>query len=166
MAADIALEALKQALNLEKEGILFYKEAAEKVKDAAGGKIFLSLAEDERDHQRILSAQIRSLESGKGWSRFPETEGMEPIKGAPSLFPMGKADVQKAAATVSTELDAIRFGLDIENRSYEFYFKASRETKVAEAMAMYSFLAGMERDHFNTLMMRYEGLGGPAGWTY
>lgn len=167
MATDVvALEALKQALSLEREGIRFYQEASERVEDIAGQEMFMALANDEQDHRRMLTAQIRSLKVGKGWRPFPQTANVEPLKGPPTLFPEGKVDLEKVVSPGSTEIDAIRFGLDIENRSFEFYFKAFQESKVAEAKDMYSFLAEMERGHFNTLMMRYEGLGGPVGWRY
>ena len=101
MAIDIALEALKQALSLEREGIRFYKEASERVRDAGVQKMFLALAGDEQDHQRMITAQLRSLESGKGWSKFSETENVEPVTGAPTLFPKGKPEIDKAVKPVS-----------------------------------------------------------------
>lgn len=166
MVTHVALEALRQAVTLEREGIRFYGDAAKRVDDAASVQMFLALATDEKWHQKMLMAQLRSLKADKGWRTFPRAAGPTALSGGPALFPRGKAALDAAISQRSTEIDALRFGLDIENRSFEFYFKAAQESDAAEGRAMYSFLAEMERGHFGTLMMRLEGLIGPLGWTY
>lgn len=166
MVTESALEALRQAVTLEREGIRFYADAARKVEDAASAQMFLALATDEKWHQKMLIAQLSSLKAAKGWHTFPRAGGPTALSGGPALFPRGKAALDAAISRRSTEIDAIRFGLDIENRSFEFYFKAAQESDVAEGRAMYSFLAEIERGHFGTLIMRLEGLIGPLGWTY
>ena len=165
MATDLALEALRRALVLEKEGMLFYGEASKKVQDAATQKMFVTLLSDEKQHQKMLRAQMQALKENKGWRTHPTTSKARLLEGAPSLFPKGKASLDKISET-STDIEAIRFGLDIENKSFEFYFKASQESETSEGRSMYTLLAEKERDHFNTLMMRLEGLAGPLGWTY
>lgn len=47
----------------------------------------------------------------------------------------------------SSDLDALLFGLDIENRSYDLYRRAASETTNAEGKAMFEFLAEEERGH-------------------
>lgn len=166
MVSDMALEVLRRALTLEREGIRFYAEAARKVEDAASTQMFLTLAADEKWHQKMLMAQLRSLKAARGWRTFPRAAGLATLSGGPYLFPRGKTALDAAISRSSTEIDALRFGLDIENRSFEFYFKAAQESDATEGRAMYSFLAETERGHFNTLMTRLEGLIGPLGWTY
>jgi rubrerythrin len=72
--------------------------------------------------------------------------------------------LEKAVTAKSGDLDALLFGLDIENRSYDFYRRAAVETTDALGKAVFEFLAGEERGHFDILMMRYQYLTGSAGW--
>ncbi|MBI4289235.1 MAG: ferritin family protein [Chloroflexi bacterium] len=165
MATDLALEALRRALVLEKEGIKFYGDAAQKVQDVATRQMFATLANDEKQHQKMLMAQVRSLRENKGWRKYPAAEEAACLAGAPSLFPKDKAALDRISQT-STDIDALRFGLTIENRSFEFYFKAAHDSESSEGRSMYAFLAETERGHFDMLMMRLEGIIGPLGWTY
>ena len=81
------------------------------------------------------------------------------------LFPGGKEALEKVVTDKSSDLDAVLFGLEIEIKSYDLYRTTSLETTDPIGKEMFEFLAGEERGHFNILMMRYEYLAGPIGWS-
>ena len=58
------MELLDFALQMEQQGFTYYKQAAEKVNDSAARDMLLSLAEDEKKHEQIIS-QIKQGEPGK-----------------------------------------------------------------------------------------------------
>lgn len=159
---DVALQALRQAIRLEKDGYKFYAEAAERTADPRGKEMLLSLADDEKLHLRIVRDQYEALSGGQGWVSFPETmeRGVEPVDLDKPLFPPEK----EAISPEASDTDALLFALQIENESYELYRKAATETADPAGSEMYQFLAGQERTHFDILMLNYEHLVNTGSW--
>ena len=52
-----------------------------------------------------------------------------------------------------------------ETKGFDMYRRAAIETADTFGKAMFEFLAGEEKSHFDILMMRYEYLFGPTGWS-
>lgn len=158
-----ALEILRQATQVEREGREFYLKAAQTTQDEKGQQMFRTLASDEKNHFNLLQRQYNALKQDRRWIEFPEAKKTQIDLDKP-LFPKGKKALEKAVTAKSGDLDALLFGLDIENRSYDFYRRAALETTDALGKAMFEFLAGEERGHFDILMMRYQYLTGSPGW--
>jgi len=156
----VALQALRQAISLEQDGYKFYTEAAERTADPRGREMFLSLADDEELHLRIVQDQYEALSGGEGWVSFSETMEVEPIDLDKPLFPPDEEVIDPEAS----DTDALLFGLQIENESYELYRKAAAETADSAGKAMYQFLADQERTHFDVLMLNYEHLTSTGSW--
>ncbi len=165
MVQEPALKALLQAQAVEQEGLQFYRQVAERLQDDKAGLTLIMLARDEQDHLRMVQAQLQALRDGKGWLSFPEVTAVEPIDWDKPLFPKER-EALEAIPAESSDLDALRYGLGIESRSWELYFRAAQATSDPRGQAMYQYLAHAERQHFIILMMRFEGVAGPSGWTY
>jgi rubrerythrin len=157
-----ALQALRQAIRLEQDGYKFYTEAAERMADPRGREMFLSLADDEKLHLRIVQDQYEALKGGKKWISFPETMEMEvkPVDLDKPLFPPEK----EAISPEASDTDALLFALQIENESYELYRKVAAETADPAGKEMYKFLASQERIHFDILMLNYEHQVSTGSW--
>ncbi|MBI4295073.1 MAG: ferritin family protein [Chloroflexi bacterium] len=164
MVNNKALEALQQAIRLETEGQRFYLDAAERVQDARGKDMFRLLAKDEAIHLRLVQNQYESLKEVGEWAAGPPLK-VKSIDLDKPLFPKGKESVTVAVKPDYTEKDALLFALDIESKSYDLYRTAAQETDSARGKQVYTFLAGEEQTHFDTLMMRYEFVAGPQAWT-
>ena len=161
MLSEAEVKALSQALAIEEEGLSFYHQAADRVADATTRATFSDLARDEEDHRRMVQAQYQALAQGRGW--LPVPRAVEPADLDKPLFPKGREGLEKAIRRDTAELEALWFGLDIENRSFEPYTRLARENPAGRQM--YDYLAQAERTHFNILMMRYEAaLGRSPGW--
>ncbi len=156
----VALQALRQAIRLEQDGYNFYTEAAERTADSRGREMFLSLADDEKLHLRIVQDQYQALSTGQGWVSFSEALELKPVDVDNPLFPP-EAEVIDPKAS---DTDALLFGLQIENESYELYTKAASETADPAGKAMYQRLASQERTHFDILMLNYEHLVSTGSW--
>lgn len=159
-----ALAVLKEAMQIEQEGCEFYMEAAQTTQGEKGQEIFRDLASDEENHLRLIQKQYNALTSQSKWVSSPEIKPMRIDLGKP-LFPKGSEALEKAIKTKSRDSDALLFGLDIESKSFDMYCRAAIKTADARGKAMFEFLAGEERSHFNILMMRYESLSGPTAWS-
>lgn len=160
----VALQALRQAIRLEQDGYEFYAEAAEMMADPRGREMFLSLADDEELHLRIVRDQYEALIAGKGWTSFHEGLELKPVDLDKPLFPPGGEAVEKAIAPDASDADALLFAMQKENESYELYRKAATETADPAGKEMYQRLASYERVHFDILMLNYEHLVSTGNW--
>lgn len=160
----VASEALCQAARLEEDGRKFYVEAAKRTEDPRGREMFLSLADDERSHLRIVEDQYEAVISDGDWISFPEALECKPIDLDQPLFPPEGHDFDKAIDPRASDLDALLFALQIENESYELYRKAAAEVADSAGKAMYEFLATEARTHFDILMLNYEHLARTGSW--
>ncbi len=62
ITADAAeLDALRQAIQSEKDAIAFYKEAEESTPDLNGKNMFRALAREEKGHQELLEEELKWL---------------------------------------------------------------------------------------------------------
>ncbi|MGA9349414.1 MAG: ferritin family protein [Anaerolineae bacterium] len=160
----VALQALRQAIRLEQDGYKFYIKAAERTVDLRGQEMFLSLADDEELHLRIVQDQYEALKGGRGWVSFSEVLELKPVDLDKPLFPPEREGLEKAIDPKASDTDALLFGLQIENESYELYRKAASETADPVGKAMYQRLASQERTHFDILMLNYEHLVSAGSW--
>ncbi len=156
----VAFQALRQAMRLEQDGYEFYTEAVERTADVRGKEMFLSLADDEKLHLRIVRDQYEALRGGKEWVSFPEVDKFKPKDLDKPLFP----PEGEAISPEASDTDALLFALQIENESYELYRKAASETADPAGKAMYQGLASQERTHFDILMLNYEHLVSTGSW--
>lgn len=163
MAENKALEGLQQAIRLETDGQRFYLEAAERTSDARGKDMFRSLAKDEATHLKLVQDQYQSLKKTNEWAVGPALKA-KPVDLNKPLFPKGKQAAQKAVKSDFTEVDALLFAMNIESESYNLYRKAAQGTASARGKEVYTFLAGEEQAHFDTVMLRYDLVAGPQAW--
>ena len=158
-----AVTALQQALELERRGQRFYTEAAERTVDPKGSEMFRSLASDEMMHEQIIERQIDALRADEGWV-LPEGVLDVEVDLESPLFPEGKVDLEKAIQPDASDLEALLFGLKIENDSFALYASQAKAAEDANARRLYEYLVKQERNHFNLLMLNYESLASNAAW--
>jgi rubrerythrin len=163
MAEKSPMNVLEEAKCLEQEGQAFYREAAKRVKNPKGKKLFRKLAKDEVMHERLIQRQILNLIKEGYWVELLETQGPACAL-VPSIFPQGRAGLEKAIKADPTEVDAVLTGLDVENKSYDLYRGQVESVKDPVAKKLYEFLAGQERNHFDLLMANYEAMVKSGGW--
>lgn len=157
------LKALEEAKCLELEGQEFYRGAVQKIDNPKAKETFLSLAEDEAMHQRLIQRQIDSLTTKGQWTNLPETTGTK-CDLSQDIFPQGRAGLEKAVKAEPTEAEILIQALEFETKSYDKYRREAEKTADAAAREMYEFLASQERLHFDLLMTKYESLVHYGGW--
>jgi rubrerythrin len=156
-------KVLVEARRLEQDGRAFYLESAERTKSKKGREMFLSLAEAEALHQRLVRREIDSLAKDGKWVELPEAR--EPRRDlSQSVFPRGREGLEKAVGADASETEALVLSLELEAKSYELYRREAQSANDSAAKGMYEFLAGQERTHFDVLMAAYETLVHYGGW--
>jgi rubrerythrin len=168
---NVALTALNQALELEIQGQRFYLEAAECTTDPKGAEMFRSLADDEVIHERILRRQLDALTQGEGWvpvlsmvEGLPEGIAEVTADLAALIFPQSEKVCGEALRPDESDLDALLFALQIENKSFDLYREMAGKIEDPNGKRMYEYLANAERGHFEQLMLNYEHLSTVGSW--
>jgi rubrerythrin len=121
MAQQDILANLSFAIQAEIAAYVFYKHAMEKVEDKDTREALRSLANDEREHFRILESQYDSLHRSERWITYKDALL---VKGLPDI----DEKITDAQKTMLEEIDSLtsvkdilELGLGKEERSYELY---------------------------------------------
>jgi rubrerythrin len=80
------------------------------------------------------------------------------------VFPESGKVGEEAVQPDDSDLDALLFALQIENKSFNLYHEMAEETKDPNGKRMYEYLANAERGHFEQLMLNYEHLSTAGSW--
>ena len=158
-----ALKAIETAIQIEKDGLAFYTEAAKQTDDPNGKKMFRSLAQDEAAHLRLFEdARQALLERGK-WLSPEQVAAISPGEfDRPPIFPTG--DEIKATEIPERELVALRRGIEAEEASIAFYSEQISKIEDPDGRAMYAYLIEQEESHRTILQGEYDYLTHTGFW--
>jgi len=152
-----ALKALMWALDFERRGEEFYREAGKLTADPTGKQVFAGLANDERAHASWIQRAIDGVQKG---GSYPDLqEGLEVRRlGAvrPPDFPAAQA--YAAGRPNAHQLDALKRGIQTEVESRDFYAQAAQLTDDPAGRAMFAKLAEVEEEHRFLLKSEYDYL--------
>ncbi|MCP4365941.1 MAG: ferritin family protein [Planctomycetes bacterium] len=147
-------EALRIALNLEKEGYNFYIEASKQIKNPKAKQMFKRLAEAEQKHLVHFDDLRARLHAKKG--QIPWGEDDELVSAyVRSLVSTGvfTASGKKSSATKKniSEEQACRIGIQTERDSILFFDEASRLCRDRRGRKMFKSLIDEEKQHLTDL---------------
>ena len=72
--------------------------------------------------------------------------------------------MKKQEPGLKEELDAVKTGMDLENKTLDFYNARSKKTTLEAEKQLYDALAMQESEHHRVLMDYYDFLIDPAQW--
>jgi len=157
------LEPLRQGMINEIRGRAFYLEAAKRSKDAAGTKMFQSLAHDEETHLKVLQQQYQAITKKGEWLSLEDAKkGTRPAPKL-NLFPETAADVLPPGAD---DLKALEIALGFEKRGYDLYKSAAAASTDLTAKSMYEFLVQEEGRHYELLQNTLHYLKDKGLWYF
>ena len=134
------MNAIEIAIRMEKDAISFYIEAAGKIANPVGKKMFLSIAEDEKRHLQALAGIFREVNISM--------EEVSPMKNMQTIFESLKDEMMKRVRATSDELDAFRIAMRMEKEGVEFYKKAEAEAATEKEKALFARLIREEEEHY------------------
>jgi len=144
MSEDRSLEALKQAILLERQGKAFYEQVSRQTESRAVADFFRIMAEEEAKHVEILSGQFSSYAAGSGFSEAPDSPGSAVAQ------ILGK-DIRSQISAASYEAAAISAAIDMENRAVRAYSERADAAEDPNEQALYRWLAQWEKGHLKFL---------------
>ena len=145
------LNILKVAILNEQQGYRFYVDAAAKVTDEGVKKAFMQLADDEKDHERILRGMFESMRKEQRISVY-EDEGGYIIE--PRIF---KRTNQTLIAD-DYEMAAYKMAILFEEASERYYRESAAKTESQDIKRILLHLAEWEASHGDSLREIYETL--------
>jgi rubrerythrin len=158
-----ALQAIETAIQIEKDGLAFYTEAAKQIGNPNGKKMFQSLARDEAVHLTLFQVVRESLLKKGNWLSPEEVAAISPGEFArPPIFPTG--DEIKSAEIPERELAALQRGIEAEEAAIAFYSEQREKTDDSDGQAMYDYLIQQENGHRTILQGEYDYLNRTGFW--
>jgi len=120
-------EVVRFAIEIEKEGILFYDLMASKTKNDDSKEIFKKLSDDEKLHQAIFETLLSSLPENEKLANL-ENEYVAYLKAMIESSVFDKNEVAKIVESFSTDLEAIDYAIGKEKDSIVFYLNLLKLT--------------------------------------
>jgi rubrerythrin len=159
---DKRIDALAFALENEQKEHDFYMANAKKTKNVAGKNMFTQIADEEKEHYKVLKKLHDTWEKQQKW---PATVPLKVEKSLANSI-LKSMSGQKAARIVGDEDDlrAIRTAIDFEARGVALYKKLEKESTDPKEKAFFNLLASVERDHMLSLRDTEEFLTDPVSW--
>jgi len=151
MSQEGMVALLKDALQLEIEGWLFYCDVIGTLPEGAVRDVFVYLAEQEEKHQQYINGELGRTQAGgmldiSGLAALKETTHDEVL-----------ADAVRSAEDLSQhEASAIHTGILLERNSWEFYHAAAAKATQPDETSMYAQLEEWEKLHLHLLEKAYD----------
>jgi len=136
-------QVAQAALQLERDGRMFYLDVAEKATDESVRKMFESLADDELDH----AEWIRKMEPGADAA----TASRDLYGRLRHIFADVPEQRLRKLAQSESDVNAINAALDVEKASVEAYEQWADDTEDDAVENLCRTLAGIERFHILVL---------------
>jgi rubrerythrin len=154
MAKSNALNILKNAIFMERQGKHLYETARDKADDRAVKDFFQELANEETDHIAILEMQFKAFkETGQFVHGRYDADGE--AGQAPQIL---NAAVKEKINAAGFEATAITAAIGFEERAVELYGLRAQEAEDPEEKSLYTWLADWERTHLKQLLALQESL--------
>jgi rubrerythrin len=162
---DRSLHMLSEALELEKKGKAFYKDAVSTCQNDLGREIFLMLMKEESLHMDRILKIYNSLKKGQTWSE--DWKSMKSDHKDLRILFREMASEHGTKITVNTsDLDALTMGIDLELRSIAFYKKNLTKARDSIERDFIEQMISEENKHHAVLSDMKLYLSDPAGWFF
>jgi len=144
-----ALDVIRQAMHIEKEGIRFYTRVSNAAKSKAVSELFRKLARDELLHLEKLELVHDSLAENNEWLVEKDLMDASPRK----LDATGLFDSDLSGLGDMDELEAVEAGIKAEKDSILLYTKAMEACKSWDerGCSIFKWLLAFERGHLGEL---------------
>jgi rubrerythrin len=159
-----SLDILRNAIQMEVEGKDFFERASGMVKHQRSKDMFISLVKQEQRHVEILGEELNRLEHGEEWASLQDMKRSAPSLPKVSVF-QDRAFRHLRISPDAGELDVLKVGIEVEQKSIEYYRSAGSSTVDPRAREVFNWLVGEEAGHLTILNAEYENRTG-SGFYY
>ena len=153
-------DAIKTAIQMEKDGYSFYKKAAAQTTSQMGKDIFESLAKDEELHLEVFQ---KLFDDKIGSSEWDELVNSSQKYTNLSIFPKDLKTVEGASPNTN-ELDALRMAMDSETEAIDCYTEIWEKSNDDEVKKILDKIIEQEKNHYFLLEQEFNHLISTGYW--
>lgn len=150
-----ALDGLKQAMQLEIEGMRFFSRAAEITRDPKGKEVFLRLAQNEERHYQMLKVEHDALSQTGRWLSYHQA--YQAWGGAPISQEI--LDSQQALQQIQEgtgDLEALKIAIELEKKAGNHFQVVADRVQDPLAKEVLQRLAAEEETHLKLFEAEYD----------
>lgn len=148
--------AIEIAKRMESEAVAFYTKAAENTSHPVGKKMFLTIAEDEKNHLKMLDALIKDLDI--------KPSDVTPMENIKTVFAKNKDSMSKKVKATSGEMEAFKIAMEMEKEGKQFYEELLASAKTPKEKALFDRLVKEEGEHYKVFMNTYSFMSDTGNW--
>lgn len=152
--------AIKTAIQMEKDGYAFYKKASAQTSSDMGREIFDSLANDEQLHLEVFQKLFEDRINKSEWNNLVNSSKKYADI---DIFPKDLQQIEGANPDTN-ELDAIKIAMDSEKDAIEYYGKIKEKTKEEDIKRIINEIIEQEKNHYSILQEEFEHLTKTGYW--
>jgi len=153
-------DAIKTAIQMEKDGYSFYQKAAAQTSSDMGRTVFKSLAADELLHLEVFEKLFNEKVGKDEWYDLVNTS--KKYVDIP-IFPKDLEKVEGANPDTS-EIDALRIAMDSEQRAIEYYTEIRENISDDEVNKIIDEIINQEKNHYNILEGEFHHINSTGYW--
>ncbi|MBI2876668.1 MAG: ferritin family protein [Candidatus Tectomicrobia bacterium] len=150
-----ALDGLKQAIQLEIEGMKFFSRAAEVTRDPKGKEVFQRLAQSEARHYQILKAEHEALSQTGHWLSYQEAYPAQKAE-LPSQAILDSQEALQQIEEGTGDLEALKIAIELEKKAGNYFQEAAQRAQDPVAKEVFQRLAAEEETHLKLFEAEYD----------
>ena len=160
MAIEDIKDAIKTAIQMEKDGYSFYKKAAAQTNSEMGRTIFEGLASDEQMHLDVFEKMFDEQVGKKEWNGLVNSS--KKYANIP-IFPKDLKNSEISDPDIS-EIDALRIAMDSEKKAIDYYSKIKEKLTGEELVEIIDEIIEQEKNHYQLLEDEFNHINNTGYW--
>jgi len=146
-------DAVRTAMNAERQAAAFYSKAAENTTDEKGRGMFVQLVSFENRHYEKLAELLTSL-----GEESPESPADGPAIETPAS--------EGSPGEKQTDIDAVILAIEAEKKARSAYLELAQSASQPEVRELFEKLAEEEDTHRKILEEQFVALSNRGQWTW
>ena len=160
MVDDDVKNAIKTAIQMEKDGYSFYKKASAQTSSEMGRDIFESLAKDEQLHLEVFQKLFEDKIEKSEWNNLVNSSKKY---AEIDIFPQDLKQLEGANPDTN-ELDALEIAMDSEKNAIDYYGDIKEKTKEENIRQIINEIIEQEKNHYSILQEEFDHLSKTGYW--
>jgi len=157
---DEVKNAIKTAIQMEKDGYSFYKKASAQTSSEMGRDIFESLAKDEQLHLEVFQKLFEDKIEKSEWNNLVNSSKKY---AEIDIFPQDLKQLEGANPDTN-ELDALEIAMDSEKNAIDYYGDIKEKTKEENIRQIINEIIEQEKNHYSILQEEFDHLSKTGYW--
>ncbi len=159
--SNVVLDAIKEAVQLEIDGQVFFDHAAAVTKHKLGKKMFEKLSRDEVQHLKIFGELFTSVIGDDEWKKFVSEKNKKP---SALILELKERLSKKEQEERAGETEAIRIGMELERKAIDFFSDSAQKADDPKAKDIFKKLIEEEKLHFDLLQAQLDSVNNAGIW--